>query len=170
MSDDVEAARYLARRPVGDLFSAANTNPTESSTPLTHEVPVRAHLRTLPGDAPPSGEARRDAVLEAFDGEDAVQVAKRYVQRELAALYRERDTAFRIGARSEIPYVTADDADAVLCRWPQRPKALDERGNNWRGALLRGGGWYRIAGKVVRSHRDRMNSTDLACWALREAA
>lgn len=155
-------------------FDESEHNRTKKSEPLdglfapTHEVPVRAHLRTLPGEAPPSGEDRRDTIMSEFDNDSAVQKAKRHVQRELATLYREREMAFRLGARSEIAYVTADDADAVLCRWPQRPKELDERGNNWRSVIFRGGAWKRIRGKVVPSHRDRMHATDLACWELRQ--
>lgn len=102
--------------------------------------------------------------------EDAAAQAKSYLRGKLASLYRERQMAFQLGARSEIPFVTADDADRFLGEWAQKPVELAVRGNNWRGSLFKGGSWYRIAGKVVPSHRDRMNATDLSCWALMEEA
>jgi hypothetical protein len=131
-----------------------------------HEVPVRAHMRTVKGAKPADA---LPGVMASFDADDSVQRAKAYVREKLAELYRERCNAFRMGAQSVEGYVTADDADRLLREWPQFPKDLLSRESQaWRGSIFRGGGWYKT-GRHVNATRAHMNGTELPCWALRDA-
>jgi hypothetical protein len=161
----VEAERYAARRrraPVtetDDLALWADA-PMQAPAP-THEVSVRAHLRTVPGEAPASGAERRDAILAAHETDDVKRVALDYVRGKLAALYHERVLASRW--TGEVPYVTADDADRLLTEWAQYPAELRAQGNSWRGSIFKPGAWQK-AGPDVPSTRDRMHATPIACW------
>lgn len=139
--------------------------------PVTHEVPVRAHMRAVPGEAPPSGRERRDAALAGHETRDASARALAYVREQLAWLYRSRVRA--LPSYPEKHGVTADDADRILRAWPQFPKELLELPKqNWKGAVFRTG-WVRT-GRHVPSVRPHMNATDLPCWrpvdALEEAS
>jgi hypothetical protein len=136
--------------------------------PITHAVPVRAHMRAVPGEAPPSGRERRDAALAGHETRDASAKALAYVRGKLAELYRSRVRA--LPSFPERHGVTADDADRILREWPQFPKELLELPKqNWRGAIFNPRQWEKT-GQSVPATRDHMNSTTLPLWRLRSDA
>lgn len=141
---------------------------TPEPAPATHVVEVRAHLRSVAGEAPQSGRERRDAALAGHEARDASARALAYVREQLAELYRSR-----VRAMPSFPAkhgVTADDADRILRAWPQFPRellALPKQ--NWRGAIFNPRHWEKT-GQSVPAARDHMNSTTLPLWRLREHA
>ena len=135
-----------------------------SSAEPIHVVPVRAHVRRVRGEAPPSGAERRDHALSAHEQHEAKAVALAYVREKLAELYEERKLAARW--TGEEPHVTGDDADRLLREWSEYPRALASMGNNWRGAIFNPRSWERT-GHDVESTRPHMRSTRMACWRLR---
>jgi hypothetical protein len=146
---------------LGPLFGGA-----PAPEPVTHQVEVRAHLRSVSGQAPPSGRDRRDTALAGHEGREASAVALAYVREKLAELYRSRVRA--LPSFPEKHGVTADDADRILKEWPQFPRellALPKQ--NWRGAIFTAKHWERT-GRMVRSAREHLNATDLPVWRLRD--
>ena len=169
--DEVEAARV--RKPavtVDDLplFGGEPSEPAPAEQPA-HLVPVRAHLRRVPGEAPPSGKELRDTALAAHEADEAKAVAIAYLRTELATLYHERRNASLFGEARVPVGVTADDIDALLHRWSACPRVLHEIPGHWKGAVFRGGEWT-MTGERIRSARPHLRATELPVWALREDA
>ena len=149
----------------GTMFDA---EPAPAEQPA-HLVPVRAHLRRVPGEAPPSGSELRDAALSAHEADEAKATAIAYLRVELAKLYHERRTAALFGEVRITVGVTADDIDAVLHRWSACPRVLHEIPGFWKGSVFDRGTWVQT-GARVRSARPHMRATELPVWALRTDA
>ena len=134
-----------------------------ASEPVVHVVEVRAHLRTIPGDAPLTGRQRRDAALANHEADDAKRTAVTYLRAQLAALYRTRcvDPTWRTD-----PFCSADDIEILLRNWAACPRILHEIPGHWKGAIFRAG--WQQTGRSVNSVRPRMNATSLPCWRLRD--
>lgn len=156
-------------RPIKPVAESMESLPlfggTPEAPPVTHEVPVRAHMRAVPGDAPPTGKELRAAALEAHEADEAKRSAVTYLRAQLAALYRTRcvTPAWRMD-----PFVTADDIEQLLRHWSACPKVLHEIPGHWKGSVFRAG-WVQT-GKSVPSVRPRMHATTLPCWKLRDDA
>lgn len=125
----------------------------------THQVEVRAHLRTVPGPPPSTGAERRDAALEAMSEKDAVRLALDYVRPKLVDLYKSRVSWMR----EDKHWVTSDDADRLFREWARYPAELLTGSNNWRGSLFAPKGWEKT-GRRVQSARDHLHATELPCW------
>lgn len=166
-SDEVEAARARQSAPVTDLPLFSN-EPAPAEQPA-HLVPVRAHLRRVPGEAPPSGTELRDSALAQHEADEAKRVAIEYVRGELAKLYHERRNAALFGEVRITVGVTADDIDAVLHRWSACPRVLHEIPGFWKGSVFDRGTWVQT-GARVRSSRPHMRATELPVWRLRDDA
>lgn len=152
-------ARKIA--PVDDLPLFAN-EPAPAEPP-THLVPVRAHLRRVPGGAPPSGAELRDSALAAHEADEAKREAIEYVRAELATLYGERvRSAVLFPEEGIVAGVTADDVDAILHRWSACPRVLHEIPGLWKGAVFRSG--WEMTGQRIRSSRPHMRATELPVW------
>jgi hypothetical protein len=134
--------------------------------PVTHEVPVRAHMRAIPGEAPPTGKELRAAALEAHEADEAKRTAVTYLRAQLAALYRTRCVT---PAWRHDPYVTADDIEHLLRHWSACPAVLHEIPGHWKGSVFARNSWVQT-GKSVPSVRPRMRATILPCWRLRSDA
>ena len=128
-----------------------------------HVVPVRAHVRRVRGEAPPSGAERRDAALSAHEQHEAKAVALAYVREKLEALYRERerDPRWRLD-----PFVSADDIEIIIRQWAACPRAIHEMPGHWKGAVFKGRTWE--AAGSVNSVRPRMHATPILKWRLRD--
>ena len=151
--------------PAVDTAPSSRASKTQDAGTLdlfgpTHQVEVRAHLRTVPGAAPATGAERRDVALEAMSEKDAVRLALDYVREKLVALYKSRQNWMP----QDKHYCTADDADRIWLEWSRFPDEIKEANANWRGATFLSKGWKRIPGRTIRSTRDRMHATDLALW------
>lgn len=144
--------------PSGRAARSRDTGTLDLFAP-THEVEVRAHLRTVPGRAPATGAERRDAALEAMSEKDAVRLALDYVREQLITLYKSRQHWMPQDKR----WVTSDDADKLLREWPRYPTELLGRPNHWRGSLFKSKGWV-LSGHSVPSKREHMNATTLPGW------
>lgn len=164
--DDDHYGNARKPAPVDDLplFGGEPSEPAP-----THVVPVRAHLRRVPGEGPPSGADRRDAALAAHEADEAKGTAIAYLRTELAKLYHERRSASLFGEARVTVGVTADDIDALLHRWSACPRVLHEIPGLWKGTVFRGGEWVQT-GERIRSSRPHMRATELPVWALREDA
>ena len=127
------------------------------------KVPVRAHLRTVGGDAPPSGQERKAKVLDSHQAREVTHRCVAYVRAELRGLYRSRVI---VSPFASDHYVTADDVETILGDWADCPdEAKPSHGpQHWRGAVFRGKGWRQIPGRTVPSVRPHMNATALPCW------
>jgi hypothetical protein len=122
-----------------------------------HRTPVRAHMRRVKGDAPPSGRQRRDAALAKHEEDAAKRVALTYIRARLVDLYRSRL------ATNPDATVNADDADELLREWsacPAEVRAL--RSQNWRGKIFAARGWEKRGD--TPSIRPHMHATPIACW------
>jgi hypothetical protein len=134
----------------------------ESDTPAMRprRVPVRAHLRTVAGEAPPSGRQLRDAALADHEADEAKAAAIAYLREHLTALYQSRAATW---PASETPFVNADDADRLLREWAECPAAIyDLRSQNWKGAVFARG--FARTGTHQRSLRRHMRATELPGW------
>lgn len=159
---------YGSRKPapstdLGPLFGG-----TPEPEPVVHQVEVRAHLRSVPGERPATGAERRDAALSGHETREASARALAYVREKLAELYRSRVRA--LPSFPEQHGVTADDADRILKAWPQFPRELTELPKqNWRGAIFNPRQWEKT-GRSSPAKRGHMNATTLPQWRLREDA
>lgn len=131
---------------------------------LTHEVEVRAHLRTVPGAAPLSGEERKQLALVTLEGRKATQAALAYVRGKLAELYRSRLATW---PAHRVAFVNADDADRILRTWAYYPTSLKEKPNYWRGSIWAKGQWEVVVGAEHPSLRPELNATSLPGWRLK---
>ena len=130
--------------------------------PVTHVVEVRAHLRTVAGERPPTGAERRDAALANQEAREASAKALAYVRAKLADLYRSR-----VRANAGTQGVTADDADRILKEWPHFPRELAALPKqNWRGAIFNPRDWEKT-GASITATRGHLNGTSLPLWRLR---
>lgn len=150
-------------KPIEDLPLFGGTPAPE---PVVHQVEVRAHLRSIPGERPATGAERRDAALSDHLADDAKRTAVTYLRTELEALYRTRcvDPKWRTD-----PFVTADDIEHLLRHWAACPSVLHEIPGHWKGSVFNRSTWMQT-GRSVNSIRPRMNATSLPCWRLRDAA
>jgi hypothetical protein len=158
-------ASALAARAVVQpgLFDPPGTTPV---TPLsTHRVPVRAHRRTVVGEAPPSGRQRRDAALRAHAGDSSLAEVRAYVRAQLTALYRQRTVAW--AHKPERICVNADDVAEILEAWADCPPDIRSRPGHWKGSLFAGREWEKT-GTSVTSSRPHMHATLLPNWRLAE--
>jgi hypothetical protein len=153
------------------LFAYEEPAPTAPATPAAiHVVPVRALVRRVRGDAPPSGAERRDAALSAHEQHEAKALALAYVREKLAGLYQERvSAALFLREDQTVVGVTADDIDAILHRWPEYPRELRDLPGHWKGTVFRGGDWE-LTGQRIRSARAHMRATELPVWRVRDAS
>lgn len=124
-------------------------------------VPVRAHLRSVGRVAPATGREQKDAALLAMEGRAAISGALAYVRAQLLDLYRSR-----VQRGPAFAFVTADDVETILEKWPRCPDEAKRGGGpqNWRGTIFGGGKWRKIAGPGVPSLRPHMRHTELAKW------
>lgn len=132
--------------------------------PITtpRRVSVRAHLRTVGGEAPPSGHERKEAALDTLAARAVTQRMVAYVRGELRAIYRRRMALLGPDAA----HVTADDVEDVLRLWADCPKEGQPAHAKqfWRGTVFRGKGWRQLRGRTEPSRRDHMNATAMPLW------
>jgi hypothetical protein len=154
--------RSAARRAIAPDQALLPIGELAVVEPSRRRVPVRAHLRTVRGQAGPTGAERRDAALEQHESRAVVQQCVAYVRDELRALHASRKAA---SPDPSDHYVTADDVESVLRKWADCPdEAKHTHGPQmWRGTVFRGKGW-RQTGAYVPSVRPHMNATALPCW------
>lgn len=154
------------RRPSAPLEALPLFGGEPAPVPAKHVVEVRAHLRTIGGEGPPSGREKRDTALANQEAKGAAAKALAYVRGQLANLYRSRvrSSPFCLTDHG----VTADDADRILKDWPQFPRELTELPKqNWRGAIFNPLDWEKT-GISVPATRGHMNGTTLPLWRLRD--
>lgn len=155
-------SRAAARRVIPDdqpLLPIGEVTPIAAPA---RRVPVRAHLRTVGGESPPSGKQLRDRALADHEGDAAKATAIAYLREQLGALYRSRAATW---PADQAPFVNADDSDRLLREWSARPAALDAlRSQNWKGAVFARG--FTRTGTHQRSLRRHMRATDLPGWKL----
>lgn len=150
----------LAQQP--GLFDPPGT----PVTPLrTHQVPVRAHRRTVAGDPGPTGGQLRDAALGAHAGDSSLAFVRGYLRAALAELYRARQVAWV--HKPERICVNADDVADILDGWPDYPADIRSRPGHWKGSLFAGREWEKT-GTSVTSSRPHMHATLLPNWRLVE--
>jgi hypothetical protein len=161
--DESESLRRpsLGQQLVGTMFDGTAALDLRHAPAPTHTVDVRAHLRTLPGPATPSGVARKEAALSAHEASDPKARALAYVREQLRDLYRSRAATW---PAHQVAYVNADDADRILRSWPQYPVELHTLGNNWRGSIFRGAHWKIVTGADQPSLRAHLHGTSIPGW------